>query len=100
MDIAGIYHEDLDQAQQTVSSFAVPVPATRRASLYLGYKYDIFGVEVGGIWSGSTKEDQVFQIVTGSEGNYLTLQDKIKSSDAFGGKIKLTVSKWNMELVW
>ncbi len=97
LNVAGIYHEDLDQAPQTVSSFAVPVPATRRATLYLGYKYDIFGVEVGGIWSGSTKEDEVFQIVTGSKGNYTTLQDKIKSSDAFGGKIKFTVQsgRWN-----
>ena len=97
LNIAGIYHEDLDQAQQTVSSFAVPVPATRRATLYLGYKYDIFGVEVGSIWSGSTKKDEVFQIVTGSEGNYTTLQDKIKSSDAFGGKIKFTIQsgRWN-----
>ncbi|MCU0343540.1 MAG: hypothetical protein MUF28_06930 [Ignavibacterium sp.] len=97
LDIAGIYHEDLDQAQQTVSSFAVPVPATRRASLYFGYKYDIFGVEVGGIWSGSTKEDQVFQIASETEDDYLILQDKIKSSDAFGGKIKFTVQsgRWN-----
>lgn len=96
-NIAGIFHEDLDEAPQTVSSFAVPVPATRRASLYLGYKYDIFGVEVGGIWSGSTKKDQLFQIASGSQDNYLILQDKIKSSDAFGGKIKLTVSSgiWN-----
>ncbi len=97
LKLAGIYHEDLDQAQQTVSSFAVPVPATRRASLYLGYKYDIFGVEVGGIWSGSTKTDQLFQIASGSQDNYLILQDKIKSSDAIGGKIKFTVSSgiWN-----
>ena len=95
--ITGIYHEDLDQAQQTVSSFAVPVPATRRATLHLSSKFGVFGFEVGGIWSGSTKKDEVFQIASGSPGNYLILQDKIKSSDAFGGKIKFTIQsgRWN-----
>jgi len=96
-EVTGIYHEDLDQAQQTVSSFAVPVPATRRATLQLESKYGIFGFEVGGIWSGSTKKGETFQLVSGEEGNYLVLQDKIKESDAFGGKAKITISsgRWN-----
>ena len=96
-EVTGIYHEDLDQAQQTVSSFAVPVPATRRATLQLESKYGIFGFEVGGIWSGSTKKGETFQLLSGEEGNYLVLQDKIKESDAFGGKAKITISsgRWN-----
>ena len=51
-EITGIYHEDLDEQGETVSSFAIPVPPTRRATLHLATKYDIFGFEIGGIWSG------------------------------------------------
>lgn len=95
--ISGIFHEDLDEQSDAVSSFAVPLPPTRRATLHIAAKYDLFGVELGGIWSGSTKKGEPFQIVTGEEGNYKIFQDRIKESDAFGGKIKLTVSsgRWN-----
>jgi len=95
--ITGIFHEDLDQAGQTVSSFAVPVPATRRATLHIESKFGVFGFEVGGIWSGSTKKGESFQLLAGEEGNYRILQDQIKDSDAFGGKIKFTIQsgRWN-----
>ncbi len=90
--MTGIYQEDLDKQLQTVSSFAVPVPPTRKATLQMEAKYGIFGFEVGGIWSGSTKRGQTFQLVSGEPGNYIILQDKIKDSDAFGGKVKITLS--------
>jgi hypothetical protein len=95
--ITGIFHEDLDQATRPVSSFAIPVPQTRRATLHLSSKFGILGFEVGGIWSGSTKAGDIFQLATGDEGSYLILQDKIKDSDAFGGKAKITLSsgRWN-----
>jgi hypothetical protein len=97
VEITGIFHEDLDQATRPVSSFAIPVPPTRRATLHLSSKFGIFGFEVGGIWSGSTKAGDIFQLATGDEGSYLILQDKIKDSDAFGGKAKITLSsgRWN-----
>ncbi|MBN1300451.1 MAG: hypothetical protein JW995_04485 [Melioribacteraceae bacterium] len=92
-DITGIYHEDLDEQGEAVSSFAIPLPPTRRATVHVGAKYGIFGVEAGGIWSGSTKEGEVFQLYDGTN----VYQDKIKSDDAFGGKVKLTVQSgiWN-----
>lgn len=95
--ISMIYHEDLDEQGETVSSFAVPLPPTRRATIHLATKYGLFGFEVGGIWSGSTKKGETFQIAAGSEGNYRILQDQIKESDAFGGKLKITMSsgRWN-----
>ncbi len=73
LKVTGIYHEDLDKQGETVSSFAVPVPPTRRATLHLATKYDIFGLEVGGIWSGNTKKGQTFQIADGTAGNYRIL---------------------------
>lgn len=95
--VTGIFHEDLDKQNEAVSSFAVPLPPTRRATLHLAAKYDIFGFELGGIWSGSTKKGEIFQIAAGKEGDYRILQDRIKSSDAFGGKVKLTIQsgRWN-----
>jgi len=95
--VTGIYHEDLDEQGEAVSSFAVPVPPTRRATLHLATGYGSFGFEVGGIWSGSTKKGEVFQIADGTEGNYRILQDRIKDSDAFGGKAKITYQsgRWN-----
>lgn len=95
--ITGILHEDIDKQNQAVSSFAVPLPPTRRATLHLSTKLGSLGIELGGIWSGSTKKGEVFQIVTGQEGSYKVLQDRIKDSDAFGGKIKFTYSsgRWN-----
>ena len=92
-----IYQEDLDDQGPAVSSFAIPLPPTRKATLHLKTEYGPFGIEVGGIWSGDTKTGQPFQIVTGSPGNYTALQDYIKAEDAFGGKAKLTLSsgRWN-----
>ncbi|GJQ62374.1 MAG: hypothetical protein SCALA702_14270 [Melioribacteraceae bacterium] len=97
VEITGIYHEDLDEQGEAVSSFAVPVPPTRRATVHMATEYGAFGFEVGGIWSGSTKEGEVFQIADGTDGNYRILQDKIKASDAFGGKAKITFQsgRWN-----
>lgn len=93
----GIYQEDLDKQGAAVSSFAVPLPPTRKATLHLAYKEGSIGVEVGGIWSGNTKVGQVFQLVSGSTGAYDVRQDQIKQSDAMGGKVKVTFSsgRWN-----
>lgn len=92
-----IYQEDLDEQSDAVSSFAVPLPPTRKATIHLATTRGPMGIEVGGIWSGNTKIDETFQIVDGSPGDYNVLQDRIKPSDTYGGKIKLTITKgrWN-----
>jgi hypothetical protein len=96
-EVTGIYQEDIDEQAPAVSSFAIPVPPTRKATLQMATEYGPFGIEVGGIWSGSTKNDQIFQIVDGSPGNYRVLQDRIEPSDNYGGKVKLTFTsgRWN-----
>jgi hypothetical protein len=96
--ITGMYHEDLDQNTATQSSFAIPTPQTRRASLDLKTKLGNLGIDLGGLWSGQPRIDETFQIVDGSEGNYTVYQDKINSKDTWGGKVKLMYSigpiKW------
>lgn len=89
----GMFQEDFSRQAATVSSFAVPVPPTRKATLHAATTVGPFGVEIGGIWSGSTKKGETFQIAEGSTNNYRILLDRIKASDAFGGKVKLTYSR-------
>lgn len=96
-NVTGIYHEDISKRADAISSFAVPAPQNRRATLAVGRKIGAFGIEIGGIWSGSRLVNRPFQIVTGESGNYTIYQDKIKNKDTWGGKGKITFmsSKFN-----
>ncbi|MEZ4939572.1 MAG: glycoside hydrolase family 2 TIM barrel-domain containing protein [Saprospiraceae bacterium] len=93
IDLTGIFHEDLEQRGTTESSFAIPVPKTRRATLHAKTKLGALGLELGGIWGGQPLIDRTFQIVDGSRGDYTVYQDKIRPEDNWGGKLKLTFSK-------
>lgn len=87
-DVTGIFHEDITQRSGLQSSFAVPMPKTRRATLSVSRKFGSFGVDLGGIWAGQPLNGRIFQLMR--DGN--VYQDKIKTEDNFGGKIKLTYS--------
>ena len=91
-NITGMYHEDLDQNTSAQSSFAIPTPQTRRASLDIKTTLGKFGVDLGGIWSGQPRNGEIFQLVDGNEGNYTVYQDEINPMDNWGGKVKLTFS--------
>jgi len=92
IDVTGIFHEDVDNAEPAVSSIAVPMPRTRRATLHLKKEIKNLGVEIGGMWGGQPLVGREFQVVRGTEGNYQVLQDEVKNSDTWGGKVKLTYS--------
>jgi hypothetical protein len=85
-DITGIFHEDIVQRANLQSSFAVPMPKTRRATLSIARKFDKFTFNIGGIWGGQPLNGRNFQLMRDGE----VFQSQIKSSDNFGGKIKLT----------
>ena len=91
LDLSAMYQEDITRlsANQTTSSFAIPLPATRRATLAAATTLGPFGVQAGGIWAGSTRVGQPFQIVEGGR----VLQDRIRDGDAVGGKAKVTLSR-------
>jgi hypothetical protein len=91
--LTGVYHEDIDDAASFVSSIAVPVPKTRRATLHVARKMGPVEIEVGGIWGGSPLNGRSFQIVTGEPGKYEVFVDEIKPSDNWGGKAKIKFSK-------
>ena len=92
IDVTGVYHEDLADAASAVSSIAVPLPKTRRATLYAKTKIGAVGVELGGIWGGSPLNGRTFQIAEGEPGNYTVYEDKINTKDNWGGKAKFTFS--------
>jgi hypothetical protein len=91
--VAGIFHEDITQRNGLQSSFAVPTPKTRRASLSVSRKFDKFSFTLGGLWGGQPLNGRTFQLTRNGE----TFQDQIKSSDNFGSKIKLTYASGKIQ---
>ena len=92
VDLAGVFHRDIDGAAATTSSIAIPVPETMRGTLYAKKNFGKLGLELGGIWAGQPLNGRTFQYAEGTEGDYTVYDDEIKVSDNFGGKAKLTYS--------
>ncbi|MCX6319768.1 MAG: glycosidase [Bacteroidetes bacterium] len=88
--VSGIFHEDIAQRGSNLqSSFAIPLPKTRRASLGFAGKFNGFGFEAAGLWAGQPLNGRVFQL----ERDGKIYQDVIKSTDNFGGKVKFTYTQ-------
>ncbi len=104
-DITGIYHRDLDTSLEfdqngrrildpnQVRSGVIPPWPTERATLVLERDFGNLGLSLGGIWGGKPLNGSTFQDITGGPGNYVVYQDKIKTSDNWGGKAKITYQK-------
>jgi hypothetical protein len=92
-DVTGIYHEDIDNIGTAVSSIAIPMPKTRRATIHIQRKVGAVDFEIGGIWGGQPLNGRSFQVAEGGPGNYIVLEDKIQPKDNWGGKVKVKVSK-------
>jgi hypothetical protein len=95
--LTGIYHEDIAQQGSTESSFAVPQPKTRRATIDINRKFGNFGFDVGAIWGGQPLNGRDYQVSRGDVGNEQVYKLQIQSKDNWGGKIKLmyTGGKFN-----
>lgn len=101
-DVTGIYHRDFetniafdDTGRRVLDinqlrSGVVPPWPTERASIAIEREFGKFGVMVGGIWAGSPLNGTSFQDVRGTPGNYVVFEDRIQSSDNWGGKAKIT----------
>ncbi len=102
-DMSAIYHEDIDDVGEAVSSIAIPLPKTRRATLHIERDFGAVGVELGGIWGGEPLNGRTFQVaennpdynpdVANPEPKYIIYNDKINSDDNWGAKAKITVQK-------
>lgn len=92
-DVTAVYHEDIDDIGEAVTSIAIPLPKTRRLGLHIERKFGALGLELGGIWAGQPLNGREFQIAEGESGNYVIYTDQINSKDNWGGKAKITFSK-------
>ena len=62
-DVTALYQNEFSQRNESVSSIAIPLPATRRGTLAIATDVGPFGVTFGGIWSGSALVDETFQVL-------------------------------------
>lgn len=90
IDLTGIFHEDLQNPGEAISSIAIPQPRTRRLTMHAQREIGKLTFQAGGIWGGQPLVGRKFQIVEGSEGNYEVLEDRVQSTDTWGGKAKVT----------
>ena len=101
-DVTGIYHRDFNtdlEFDQTgrrildanqVRSGVIPGWPMERATVAIEKDFGKVGIAVGGIWAGNPLNGSVYQDVRGNSGNYTVVEDKIKSSDNWGAKAKIT----------
>lgn len=92
-DVTGVFHEDIDDIGAVVTSIAIPMPRTRRATIHIERDFGNVNFEIGGIWGGQPLNGRDFQIAEGGPGNYVILEDKIQSRDNWGAKAKIEFSK-------
>ena len=92
-DVTGVYHEDIDDVGEAVTSIAIPLPKTRRVTLHAARKFGDFIFEAGGIWGGQPLNGREFQIAEGTTDNYIIYTDEINEKDNWGAKAKLTYQK-------
>ena len=97
-NVTGIYHRDYKTSlrfdetgrrvlnQNQLRSGVIPPWATERATLAIERKFGDFGFAVGGIWGGNVLNGSAYQDILNGQ----VVEDKIKSSDNWGGKFKLT----------
>ena len=93
VEMTTIYQEDLTRQSSITASFAIPLPETRKFTIALKASRGPAVLEWGGIISGSPRIDEAFQVVEGSGDDKRVFLDRVKDSDIFGTKAKLTVEK-------
>jgi hypothetical protein len=92
-DFSAIYHEDIDDVGEAVTSIAIPQPKTRRVTLSVERDFGAFGFQLGTIWGGEPLNGREFQVAEGGPGNYIIYTDKVNSDDNWGAKAKFTSQK-------
>lgn len=88
IDATAVYHEDVANASAALTSIAIPLPKTRRATVHLKTKLGNLGIELGGIWGGQPLNGREFQMMDGD----IVKVDKVNNMDNWGGKAKFTFS--------
>lgn len=93
LNITGVFHEDIAQQGLTESSFAIPQPKTRRATLHIGRKFKDVTLDFGGIWAGQPLNGRDIQVQRGTDDAPIVFQSRVSGQDNWGGKAKITYTK-------
>jgi hypothetical protein len=101
VDATAMYEHDLnagtEQVVTIVGSTPVVLRPTKKATLQLKTTRGPTTIELGGIWAGSNYEGQAFPVEGTINGEYALLSDKVKPSDEFGGKVRLSGSRGRLQ---
>lgn len=89
-DLAAMFHYDISQREGTTTSYAIPLPKNMRASVMVGATFGRFDIAVGGLWSGYPLVGREFQATKEYSPDAPVYIDKVRTSDTFGGKLKVT----------
>ena len=95
---AVMHQEDIAQQTGDLTSSVIPQPKNRATTLYLGYNFGKFALEVGGIVSGSPRIGRRYLIAEETSGTgYLesgfdVFEDKVRFADTLGAQGKLTLN--------
>ncbi len=89
-DIAAMFQEDLTQRGTTETSFVIPQPKTRKATLYVNRNFGKVEFGIGGIWAGQPLEGREYQVIRGEGENEQVFTNTISNKDTWGGKAKIT----------
>ncbi|MCL6296403.1 glycosidase [Jejuia spongiicola] len=102
-NFSAIYHEDIDDVGEAVTSIAIPQPKTRRATLSVEKEFGAFELQLGGIWGGEPLNGREFQVAEDnpnydannptSNPKYVIYNDKVNWEDNWGAKGKITYQK-------
>ncbi|WP_445381975.1 glycoside hydrolase family 2 TIM barrel-domain containing protein [Robiginitalea sp. IMCC43444] len=97
--VTGVFHEDIDNFGTIVSSLAVPMPRTRRATIHVEREIGDFNIELGGIWGGQPLNGRRFQIAEDNPSydpdnpdaasKYIVFTDEVNDEDNWGAKAKI-----------
>jgi hypothetical protein len=95
--VTGLFQEEFARQSEVSTSSVIPMEPTRRATLVVKSNWGKLGFELGGIWAGSTKEGDPIQIAREEADGYHVYSDKVKASDAFGarGKVTYEIGRWH-----
>jgi hypothetical protein len=89
-DATGIFHEDVAPQTEVTSTVAFPLVETRKFAFSVKASKGHMGLELGGMWSGSTKIGEKFDIIDEEE---VEREDEVEVADTFGAKAKITYEK-------
>ncbi|MEL6183750.1 MAG: glycoside hydrolase family 2 TIM barrel-domain containing protein [Myxococcota bacterium] len=91
-----MHQEDIAQRPNAPTSSVIPLPRTRKTSIYLSRAFGEFKFEVGGIMAGTDRLDRIFTIADPVDGpgylgsGYDILDDRIDWIDTLGARAKIT----------